>query len=79
MVLEDLERAATAPAPGPVSAPWNRFEAVGKKFRYKKVSHQEIVGEDKEIPWRTQECMTGNHREMMEKDKEMTPWRTPPV
>ena len=46
-----------------------------KKFRYKKVTHREMV-EDKVTPWTTQGYMEDNHRELMAEDQEMTPHET---
>ena len=62
------------PAPSPPLG--KGLRRIDKKFRYKKVTHREMVA-DKVTPWRTQGYTKEDHREMMEEDQEMTPWRTP--
>ena len=64
------------PAPSPPLG--KGLRQINKKFRYKKVTHREIV-EDKVTPRRTQGYIKESHREMMEEDQEMTPWRTPRI
>ena len=64
------------PAPSP---PLGKFlRRINKKFRYKKVTHREMV-EDKVTPWRTQGHVEENHRERMAEHQETTPWRTPMI